>query len=284
MVVRRFLVLLILTLVMSEFSQARLTPNEDFAPTNRGSGSQLSPDFGGMARLANLFGPIQRFFPTGDSPQSKARGLIGKLYSPSGKSCTASLVGDRLILTAAHCIANESKSRVERGSFTFLLGFHNGSSRAESSAEPVDWGNLNSTSAREGDWALLRLGRSLGDEFGHFGIRSLSPMNFRDVDLYLAGYAHQFGFGDRLSMARDCRFQNSTNNMMLLEHDCDSTEGDSGGPLFVCQANGCSIVAMHVADYRQGASTSVHRESYSDEYANVSVSASQFLEAVKRHR
>lgn len=284
MVVRRFLVLFILSLVMSELSQARLTPHEDFAPNTRGSGSQLTPDFGGMARLANLFGPLQRFFPTGDSPQSKARGLIGKLYSPSGKPCTASLVGDRLILTAAHCIANESKTRVEQGSFTFLLGFHNGASRAESSAEPVDWGHLNSTNSREGDWALLRLGRSLGDEFGYFGIQNLSPLNYTNVDLYLAGYANQFGFGDRLSMARDCRFQNNTNNMKLLEHDCDSSDGDSGGPLFVCQANGCSIVAMHVADYRQGASTSVHRETYSDAYANVAVSAGQFLDAVKRHR
>src|SRR5690606_24097521 len=65
---------------------------------------------------------------------------------------------------------------------------------------------------------------------------------------------------------------------------CDATAGVSGGPMINTVSGNPHVVAISVSEYRRGAPNSVTRDSYSADYANVSISAAAFIDVVNRLR
>lgn len=280
MLVRPFLLLLLLPLFVADISQARLNSNQISPTEETQPPKELPSTFGGNIQTANMFGALQRFLPTSQSPEERSKSIIGLLKLPSEGECTASLVGDDLILTAAHCISNSSDSAPENGNFIFYLQYKNGDYAEKVSAEPLTWGSFKLRDFPR-DWALLRLNKPLGREYGYFGIALPRSSN---KPLHLAGYGDAFGFGLQLSMANSCHFQPHVDDTIWLAHDCDSSSMDSGAPLFICEGSGCNIIAIHMGESRQGSTNSVHRSTYSHDYYNAAVSARQFIDAIKKYR
>lgn len=165
---------------------------------------------------------------------------IGRFESiGNDATCTATLIGDAVIVTAAHCIETEGGIDA-RGRFVagwssagieaYLLSPDRGSKAVDDTAT---------------DWALLRLDRSLAGEIEPIDVRALTLAELADpssVALYQAGYS--WDTGDNLSGHLGCRIREVG---VELLHDCDSTSGDSGSPFMVEDDGRYFIVATDSA-------------------------------------
>lgn len=158
--------------------------------------------------------------------------VIGRAEFGEGGTCTASLIGPDILITAAHCISSEGRIDAS-GVFETGDDMPDGPLRAKVIDFLVDedWDEAvfsDSDDLDGTDWALLRIDRRLGDELGWLGVETLAPG--ARAELSQAGYS--WDTGDRLSGNVGCStlevFGDDT-----LSHDCDTTRGDSGSPFMV---------------------------------------------------
>jgi len=163
---------------------------------------------------------------------------VGLLRMASGEACTATLVGEDVIVTAAHCIHSELGINA-RGSFTAASTAPGGPYSADVTAYLTDAQYsyqrfLNGDDVDGRDWALLRLDSPIGRIIGYLGVRNaLGPPGGESPtrpELYQAGYG--WDTGDFLAANVRCRivrvFSDNT-----FAHNCDTTRGDSGSALMV---------------------------------------------------
>lgn len=173
---------------------------------------------------------------------------VGQVSFDSGGACTATLIADDVLITAAHCIADNGRFDM-RGTFTTGYGRPGGAVSArviDYFADP-QWNEqrFSSTDDLDGtDWALLRIDTPLGAELGHVGVRGLvdtsGSRSAMRADLYQAGYS--WDTGTHLSGNIGCHMvQVYDDNTMA--HDCDTTRGDSGSPFMVREGDEYFVVA-----------------------------------------
>ena len=233
----------------------------------------------GFSATENVFGSSHREMV---SQPSYPLSLVGKLINPEGYSCTASLVGNDLALTAAHCIANE-KGELLLGEYEFKLPGNLGTA----GITKFWYGQLlHDSHNSSADWALVKLDTPLGVQNGYFGstvINKLpSPMNSK---LIIDGYGVDFYQGASLSYEQGCTIQSFDFDSNEAHHNCSASPGDSGAPIYRCDENNlCSIVAMHVAARQDGKAGALHLDHYVEENANIAVSAKVFDSAIKEAR
>lgn len=217
-----------------------------------------------------LVDPSERYFT-----------LVGRLIAPDGTFCTASLVWKNLILTAAHCVFKNNEFM--KGEYKFLLGATNGTSVAESTVSHVWWGTSDPQKNRNLDWAILKLNNPLGKTHGYFGWKSSTEENLENV--MQAGYGMLFYNGKSMTGVQQCSAQKFLKEAGFIYHDCDSSRGDSGSPLFVCNDDlTCFIVALHVAEHRNGGNTTLVLDEYTDANANIAIYTESFAEKLRELR
>lgn len=187
-------------------------------------------------------------------------------------TCTATLIGPSSILTNSHCLTylryNESTQDFDEyfitpDRYSRLLSLDDGQSKMVFKANMIEGQSLdeaNVISFEAGwsvedqnavdDWAVLKLDKPIGNDYGYMGWRYL---DFTDPDvvsavfekIYLLGYAGDF------PTERMREFGNPTETAGVdvacsivgvwpqgspyegtLAHDCDTNPGASGGPIF----------------------------------------------------
>ena len=226
----------------------------------------------------NVFGHNDKELVTDSERQFK---LVGRLIAPDGTYCTASLVWKNLIITAAHCVFKDGEFL--KGKYQFLLGASNGTSVAESGVSYIWWGTADSQNNRKLDWAILKIEKPLGEQFGYFGWKPSTEENLENV--MQAGYGSLFYQGKSMTGVQDCSAQAFFPEQGLIYHDCDSSTGDSGSPLFSCdEKNTCFIVALHVAEHRNGGKTTLELDEYSDNNANIAIYTESFAVKLRELR
>lgn len=98
---------------------------------------------------------------------------VGKLLSGMvDAGCTATLIGERLIVTNRHCVGETSSegSAIRKGEFYFLTSLNGDQYYAQSTpAWPIAWG---SKSGDGEDWAVLELEAPIGKQLGYLGLDS----------------------------------------------------------------------------------------------------------------
>jgi V8-like Glu-specific endopeptidase len=207
--------------------------------------------------------------------------FIGRLTTPNGDYCTASLVGKDLILTAGHCVDDKNKTR----GYKFILGENRGTRLAASSIKKIWQGSQQGRFSRANDWALMRLSKPLGRTYGYFGLRRIKDIHDEyNYELSLAGYS------DINNDARSMYLQKGSCDIRehvhavgvkrsIFYHDCDAGPGDSGAPIYRClKPNDCRIVAIHVSAFQGGAQEALHLNEYDmDQYQNVASGSVNFL-------
>ena len=177
--------------------------------------------------------------------------VIGSIVSEAdGASCTATLVAENVLITAAHCIEVDDRTDA-RARFETAFDRRGRPLSAEVTAYLVSPGrmaDLRSDDDTRSDWALLRIDRPLGADLGYVGVRSIG-LNYTDeqaslLRLYQAGYSWDTGV--RLSGDLECSIL-SLSKSGVISHDCDTTHGDSGSPLMIAEDDRFFIIGTDSA-------------------------------------
>lgn len=224
-------------------------------------------------------------------------GAIGLLTLPDGASCTATLIGPNLILTNSHCVADSKTKKIMTGNYVFKVQYRRGRAALVSKVKQIFAGGFRiSNDQRKEDWAVLILQKRLGDKVGWFGMADYDTSDLLNITdhykLYMAGYANDVA-GSQVPIWQSCSFHDRYwSNDAVLTHDCSTTMGSSGSPLFIFTKDDqgkshAKIVALHSGN-QFAADKAVSQNgkvvTFSDTTANLAVHVSQFIETVRKLR
>jgi protease YdgD len=223
-----------------------------------------------QSALKNVFGSDDRVPLTSDQYPYRT---IGRVLSKTGETCTGTLVGRDLVLTAAHCIMDPATKKLQNGGFfTFQANFRGGSSSEDVAISWYYWGTNDPSSTRGQDWALLRTARPIGERLGYLGFKQY-PIDRFPSRFTVAGYSGDFYNGMTAGMHVGCGQRGIDTNGGLILHDCDTTRGSSGGPV-LDNTNPSILIGIEVAERRNNQNDSLRLPSYTSENANILIPVS----------
>jgi protease YdgD len=163
---------------------------------------------------------------------------VGRLRTPDGGVCTATLIAPNVLITAAHCIYTGERVNVAGTTFETAQGFAGGPYQANVIGywtDPrFDYHRFTTTNDIDGmDWTLLRLDQPLGDRVGYLGVFDLTELGQERTharEIFHAGYSWdlQGHLGAHLGCHIATVYPDNT-----FAHECDTTRGDSGSPFMV---------------------------------------------------
>lgn len=194
-----------------------------------------------MAIHDHFFGRDDRVLvPVDEAPWR----FMGLLRMDRGESCSATLVGRDVVITAAHCIHTDGGVDA-RGQFVAASGGATARITAYLIDPRYDYRRYNSSNDIDAlDWALVRIDRPLGERLGFAGVRNLTGEGSAaalGAELMQAGYS--WDTGGHLSGNLSCRIAAVLPDN-TFRHECDTTRGDSGSSFLVRDGQGFDVIGV----------------------------------------
>lgn len=198
----------------------------------------------------HYFGRDDRTLPDNDQMPWRA---IGQIEFSDG-ACTGALVAPDVVLTAAHCFFAGEGMTSQAIRFNAAQSANASAATAtivDSFVNPAyeDHGEFPVGQGNGEDWAFVRLSSPIGEQVGWLDVMAPSDDDFEAMTTgqwpYLISQGgYSWDTGDRLSGHIGCQvIAHFADNSIF--HECDTTQGDSGSPIFTeTEEGGHAIIAV----------------------------------------